>query len=215
MRTMIAIPCMDMVHTDFMRSVCGMQHLGEVQITFSQASLVYDGRNKLAATAIDGGFDRVLWLDSDMLFETDLEVMLHADLDEGREMVSALYFARKEPIVPVVYRDIASDLLPGGQQFQPRADAYLGYPADSVFPVAGCGFGAVMMTVDLLQRVQERFGLPFSPILGFGEDLSFCLRVTELGGTVWCDSRIRPGHVGTAVYNEESYRRKPVRNVNL
>ena len=214
MRTMIAIPCMDMVHTEFMRSVVGMQHLGEVQITFSQASLVYDGRNKLASIAIEGGFDRILWLDSDMNFEPDLELKLHADLDEGREMVSALYFSRRAPISPVVYRDIASDPLPGGM-FSPRADSFLDYPAESVFPVAGCGFGAVMMTTELLRRVQERFGLPFSPILGFGEDLSFCMRVTELGGTIWCDSRILPDHVGTAVYNESAYRQTPVRTVNL
>ena len=31
MRTMIAIPCMDMVHTDFLRSCLGMDVDGEVQ----------------------------------------------------------------------------------------------------------------------------------------------------------------------------------------
>ena len=208
MRTMIAIPCMDMVHTEFMRSVVGMQHLGEVQITFSQASLVYDGRNKLASIAIEGGFDRILWLDSDMNFEPDLELKLHADLDEGREMVSALYFSRRAPISPVVYRDIASDPLPGGM-FSPRADSFLDYPAESVFPVAGCGFGAVMMTTELLRRLQAAYGLPFTPLPGFGEDLSFCLRVQELGAEMWCDSSIKLGHAGMAIYTEAEYRPEP------
>ena len=35
MRTLIAIPCMDMVHTEFMRSCIGMGLSGEVQYTFS------------------------------------------------------------------------------------------------------------------------------------------------------------------------------------
>ena len=113
MRTMIAVPCMDMVHTDFMRSALSLQHRDETQFYFSQASLVYDGRNKLAEAAISGKFDRVLWLDSDMRFEPELAEQLHADLDEGREFVSALYFSRKPPITPVIYKEITSDVIDG------------------------------------------------------------------------------------------------------
>lgn len=36
---------MDMIHTDFARALLGLRHRDEVQITFSQNSLVYDGRN--------------------------------------------------------------------------------------------------------------------------------------------------------------------------
>ena len=213
MRTLIAIPCMDMVHTDFMRAVLALQHRDETQFTFSQASLVYDGRNRLADAAIAGGFDRVLWLDSDMVFDPDLEIRLHDDLDQGMEMVSALYFTRKPPLRPVVYSEIAKDVIDGADH--PRAESFLDYPRDTLFPVAGCGFGAVMMTTDLLQRVRSRYGLPFSPLIGFGEDFSFCLRVRELGRVIWCDSRIRCGHVGTAVYDEALYRQTPVRRVNF
>lgn len=213
MRTLIAIPCMDMVHTEFMRSAVGMQHEGETQFTFSQASLVYDGRNLLANVAIDGGFDRILWLDSDMLFEPELEKQLHADLDTGKDMVSALYFSRKPPLKPVVYKAVESDIIDGRQT--PRADSFLDYPEDSLFPIAGCGFGAVMMTGELLKAVRDSYGLPFSPILGFGEDLSFCRRVTELGREMWCDSRIKCGHVGSTVFNEALYRKTPVRTVSL
>ena len=87
-----------------------------------------------------------------------------------------------------------------------HADAFLDYPRDDIFQIEGCGFGCVMLTVDLLRRVQERFGLPFAPAGGFGEDLSFCLRARELGAEIWCDSTIKLGHVGTAVYDEDSYR---------
>ena len=214
MRTIICIPAMDMIHTDFARALLGLRHRDEVQITFSQNSLVYDGRNKLAEAAVSGGFDRALWLDSDVIFTPELEEQLHRDLDEGREIVSALYFSRRQPVKPVVYKEIASDPLPGGG-FSPRADSFFDYPADSVFSIAACGFGAVMMTTELLRRIRERFGLPFSPILGFGEDLSFCMRATEIGETIWCDSRIKLGHVGLAVYDEETYRQRPVKIVNL
>lgn len=65
MRTMIAVPCMDMVHTDFFRSCIGMTQLGDgIQWTTCQCSIIYEARNTLADIAIREDFDRVLWLDS-------------------------------------------------------------------------------------------------------------------------------------------------------
>lgn len=202
MKTLIAIPCMDMLHTDFARSLVGLQLDGAVQFTFAQASLIYDARNNLANIAIENGFDRVLWLDSDMQFEPDLFRRLSADLDEGRACVSALYFSRKPPrIKPVIYSGCQVDA-----QGVPFATSITEWPEAEVFPVAACGFGAVMTTTELLRKVRDKYGLPFSPVLGFGEDLSFCLRVTELGEQIFCDSRVRPGHVGLCVFDETIYR---------
>ena len=207
MRTLIAVPAMDTLSTDFCRSCVGLQLSGEVQWTFSQGSLVYDGRNILADTAVREGFDRVLWLDSDMVFDPYLFRRLSEHLDLGKEMVSGLYVSRKAPIHPVIYKSIRRDPLENG--FLPVAEAFIDYPRDSLFPVAGCGFGAVMMTTELLRRLQAAYGLPFTPLPGFGEDLSFCLRVQELGAEMWCDSSIKLGHAGMAIYTEAEYRPEP------
>ena len=104
MKTLIAIPCLDMVHTEFLRSLLGLELSGEVQYTFAQNTLIYDGRNQLAGVAMDGGFDAVLWLDSDMAVPGDLLKRMLAHFEEGREMVTGLYFTRKAPIAPVIYR---------------------------------------------------------------------------------------------------------------
>ena len=204
MRTLIAVPCMDMVHTDFLRALLGLEVSGEVQYTFAQSSLIYDARNKLAEVAMGEDFDRVLWLDSDMTFPPDLFRRLHTDLDGGKECVSGLYFGRRPPFSPIVYQQLSfthEDRWP-----TPHADSFKEYPEGAIFQVAGCGFGAVMMTVDLLRRIHERFGPVFSPVSGFGEDLSFCLRATELGAGLWCDSSLKLGHVGLMTYTEESFK---------
>ena len=109
MRTFIAIPCMDMVHTDFFRSCVGLEVSGEVQWTTAQNSLIYDARNKLVEMAIDGDFDRILWLDSDMIFDRYLFRRLSEHLDQGREMISGLYFSKKPPIHPVIYSRLRRD----------------------------------------------------------------------------------------------------------
>ncbi len=199
MKTLIAIPCMDMVNALFMKSLLTMQLEGTVEFSLAIGSLIYDARNQLGYKAVSGGFDRVLWLDSDMTFEPDMFKRLSARVDEGAEFVSGMYFTRKAPIQPVIYKTV------GMEGNTPKAISFTDYPRDSIFEVAGAGFGAVMMTADLIRRVADKFGLPFSPVVGFGEDLSFCLRVTELGIPMFCDSSIKLGHIGHIEIDEKTY----------
>lgn len=205
MKTLIAIPCMDMVHTVFMKSVVGLERVGECRFSLTCSSLVYDARNTLAKQAVTEGFDRVLWLDSDMDFNPDMLKLLSEDMDEGKELVSGLYFKRKAPVKPVIYKEVGYYHDPQNDSVTPIAIPYEDYPKDSIFPIAGCGFGGVLVSVDLIKRVGEKFGLPFSPILGFGEDLSFCKRVSELGVEMFCNSRVKMGHVGLGTITEETY----------
>lgn len=207
MKTIIAIPCMDMVHTEFMRSLLTMKRVGEqVGFTISSSSLVYDARNNLTKQAIDNGFERILWLDSDMSFEPDLMQRLMDDMDEtGAEMVGGLYFSRRAPLVPVVYEKVGYFHSDEKDEVTPCALAYYEYPRDQVFPCEGIGFGAVLVSTALIKKVQDQYGLPFSPILGFGEDLSFCVRARNLGAKILCDSRVKCGHVGQQVFTEEMY----------
>lgn len=206
MRTFVAIPCMDMVHTQFMRSVLGTRMTGEVNFHFSQSSLVYDSRNLLTQRALEWGADRILWLDSDMQFEADFFERLSARMDQGLEYVSGLYFTRKDEPEPCIYQTVTEQQNEDGS-ITPLAEPIREIP-DRIFEIAGSGFGGVMMSARLLERVCRTFGLPFSPLMGFGEDLSFCRRVQLLGVPMFCDPEIRMGHVGQYIFTEKDYRRK-------
>ena len=201
MRTMIAIPCGDTVQALFLSSCLGMQCEGEINFFVVSGSLIYDARNKIAERAISEKYDRVLWLDSDMVFQSDLFRRLSDHMDLGRQMVTGLYFKRKAPVQPVIYSYCGMDL----EKDTPRADSYEDYPRDAVFEIEACGMGGCMMTVDLLRKVQERFGCPFSPVLGFGEDFSFCQRVRVLGEQILCDSSIKLGHIAQQIITEGFY----------
>lgn len=210
MRTLIAVPCMDMVHTDFFRSCVGLDLDGDIQWTTCQGSLPYDARNKLADIAIEQGFDRVLWLDSDMLFDRHLFRRLSEHLDMGKDIVTGLCFTRKPPIVPVICKSLRMEPDPEHPdepaRSRPVMEFWTDYERDSLFEVEACGFAAVMMTTAALRDVRDRLGLPFYPVQGLGEDLAFCRRARHLGYRIWCDSSIKVGHVGTAVYNEDVFR---------
>lgn len=203
LKYLVAIPCFDTVYTDFMLSLLNMQRVGESYCQVVKSSLIYDARNKLADQAIKGGYDRVMWLDSDIIFQPDLMVKLAEHLDNGLKYVSGLYFKRQLPTSPVCFKTITQRK--EGKELITEALTYENYPKDQLFPVDATGFGAVMLTVDLLKRVTEKYGLPFSPQLGLGEDMSFCWRAKQVGATLFCDSRIKLRHIGAIAYSEATY----------
>ena len=79
--TCICIPCMDMVNTDFMMALSNLERPKHTCCATTKSSLIYDARNALAKQAINNDFDRVLWLDSDVIFEPDLLTRLSKHLD--------------------------------------------------------------------------------------------------------------------------------------
>lgn len=203
MKTLIAIPCMDMVHTPFMKSLLGLDRVGDTRFAISCSSLIYDARNTLAKQAVTENYDRVLWLDSDMDFNPDLLKMLSKDMDEGRDLVSGIYFKRRAPVKPVIYKEVG--YFHHEDEVTPIAVSYEDYPRDSIFPIEGCGFGGCLVSADLIKKVADKYGLPFSPIMGFGEDLSFCMRAKTIGAEMFCDSSVKLGHVGLGTITEDTF----------
>ena len=216
MKTLIAVPCMDMMHHGFVSSLLRLVKGPDVDAVLKPNSLIYDSRNMISLTAIERGFDRVMWIDSDMAFTSDAMQILIADMegkdwktgeyiDREKDFVTGIYFKRKTPITPVLYKHIEEpDIGPDGKPIRHIED-YLDYPKDSIFPVKGCGFGFCMTSTKLLKEVWEKFGPAFSPYPWAGEDISFCYRVNQLGHTIWCDSRVSCGHIGTYIFTERDY----------
>ena len=200
MRTMIAVPCMDMVHTLFMASLISMQKPEGTEVAIASCSLVYQARHTLAMKALNEDFDRVLWLDSDMNFKPDLMERLSADLDRGMEFVSGVYFSRKNPVIPIVY-DVCRQKQNDQGKTVPWLESVKEIP-DGLFEIEGCGFGAVMMTTDLIRSAGD---LPFYPTDGFGEDLTFCRKARAAGNKLYCDGRIEAEHIGTSIINRQTW----------
>ena len=211
MKTLIAIPCMDTMPTGFVQSLLHLEKGEGTSVLFKANTLVYDSRNLISMTAIEEGYDRVMWFDSDMMFTPATMRMLHKDLDgtdlmRPKEMVTGLYFRRRGPHTPVIFYKIAEPAFDESGKLVGQVEKYTEYPENTLFAVAGCGLGCCMTSVKLLKEVWDKFGPPFSPYPWAGEDISFCHRVNQLGYRIWCDSRITCGHIGQTVYTEEFYK---------
>lgn len=195
-KILIAVPCMDLVQASFAQSLASLNKVGRCAVAFNACSLIYDSRNKLAAKAMKDEFDYVLWLDSDMVFSPDILEKLIAD---DKDMVSGLYFRRTSPYTPVIFKD--SKLEDGRLVWTDYTD----YPKDELFKVAGAGFGCVLMKTDMIFDMIGKYGDWFTPLYSSGEDLSFCYRARELGYEIWCDSRIKCGHMSHQMITEDFY----------
>jgi GT2 family glycosyltransferase len=201
MKTMIAIPCMDTVQTEFVRSLVSMRYVGEVQFIFTECSLIYHARTSLCKMALEAGADYVLWLDSDVVFQPDLMERLMEDI-QGRDMVTAVYHGRRPPFRPVIWKTITTGLLPENMVVEQYDD----YPTDGLFEIAACGFGAVLMKTGVIRDVAQTFHQTFSPLPGLGEDLSFCVRAKNCGFRIWCDPSLQIGHKGSMIINQDTFR---------
>ena len=204
MKTLIGLPSMDMVNARFMQDLLRLRIPGDKHYGFATSSLIYDARNAIAKMAIDNQVDRVLWLDSDMTFDPDLFERLNARIDDQHQMVCGLFFSRKAPVVPCIYKELKKVYTDDGGMI-PTTVSYMDYPKDSFFQIAGCGLAAVMMTGRLIGEIAEAYGPPFFPKDGFGEDLTFCNLATSLGNKIYCDSSVKIGHISSIIINEDLY----------
>lgn len=206
-KTLIAVPCLDMIHIDFARCLIDLEKPQGTVYTVIKNTLIYSARNTIAANAIKSNFDRVLFFDSDVTFPEDTLQRLSDDMDKGFDMVSGLYFLRKPDTKPVVFDEVVWNVLDDGR-VETGASYYYDYPQDQLFECGGFGFGCVLVSVDLLKKVGDKYGQPFTPLMGIGEDLAFCWRANQLGAKIACDSRIKCGHIGTVAFDETWYERE-------
>lgn len=194
MKVFIAVPCMDTLSARFAQCLSNLllyPRNYDIEIGYHIGSLVYDSRNKLAERAINSKADYIFWLDSDMSFMPDtLDMMLKTLIDNQMAMLAGMYFRRRPPFTPTLFKEVKISKV--GVECVNFDDI-----PEGIVEIGGCGFGCVLMRQDVLWNVmlkQNTYGLMFTPMLGVGEDLSFCWRARQCGYKIYCDASIALGH---------------------
>lgn len=202
MKTFIAIPCMESTPSLFTQSLAMLQRVDDVVVGMEMGSLVYQARNSLARAAIQAEADQILWLDSDMVFTPDFLIRMNEVAHQnGIDFLSAMYFRRKPPFTPVVFERLDYNEENG----HAITTQLLSIPEER-FKCGGCGFGGVLMSLDVVMSVAAMFdGRMFDPLPGMGEDLSFCWRARQAGYDIWCDPAMQMGHVGSMVVTKDYF----------
>lgn len=160
-------------------------------------------RAALPLTAEDGTpFTHFLWLDNDHVFNRDLICQLARHFARPEvDMISALYFNRNKPYLPVAYVQDTNE------------NPYTHYPLVDVpnclCEVDAVGFGAIITKREVFEQMED----PWFHMTGksgehVGEDMSFCVHARQSGFRIFLDGQYKLGHFGTPEIVTESVYKK-------
>lgn len=202
-KILIGIPAMDSCSSYFAQSLAMLNRVEDCAISFIIGSLVYDARNKICEAAISGEFDYIFWLDSDMMFPANtLEHMFAVCEEENIDILTGLAFRRRPPYTPCIFKTLERD-----ENGNIHFEGYDDYPDNQLFEVAGCGAACMLMKTDVLFDIAGADGKCwFNPEVGAGEDTAFCMRARKQGARIFCDSRVKLGHVGVVPITEDTFK---------
>ena len=198
MKVLIGMPTLGEIPVKTVASLLALDKPAGSEIGFVSNSLVYDARNELCQRAINGGFDYLFFLDSDMIFPADTLTKLMA---LNTDIATAVCYARQGKHEPCIYEKLVKRNL-----FHESAAECFTDVSKGVFDVAGCGMAVCLIKADVLKRLVKKYkGTPFEPFGNMGEDLAFCYRARKLGYKIKADGAIPIGHIGESVITQIDY----------
>ena len=158
----------------------------------AEGSLVYTSRDTIAQFAVEHDFDYVLYIDSDMIFDSpDLERLLKHQVG----ICSGLYVKRAGTPDNVAYKKIIT------RRYFPfrKPDLIVDERKTGFSDIAACGFGFMLVKVSVLKTMFKYYKSLFEPFKGVGEDVAFSIRARRIGYKTFIDRDVKLGHIGEAV----------------
>jgi len=160
-------------------------------------------REEIAQTAINENYDYLFFVDSDMIFKSDVLERLY---DRNKGIIGAIYSIRggKEH-GPCIYN------------YSKKQDTYVIFKHwplnDGVIKVDGIGTGLLLIKISELKKIPApRFAYLEceTPDSGgnrrrLGEDLSFCHRCMDNNIKIYADTTIWTGHLGEHVFTYRDF----------
>ena len=202
-KILISIPCRDTISVRFVEHLMNLVKPCECYYRFGTSGLVFDARDEACVGALVGNYTHVLFIDSDMYFEP--EALVKA-LKRNTDVLTGLYFKRKDNHEPVLYKAIDQRRFKDNGNIKYHGFAEIETELDrDYFEVEGCGFGFVLVKTDVLRKMHEKYISWFEPIPGMGEDLSFCQRLKDFDIKIMCDTTIELGHYGEYIYTARDW----------
>ena len=196
MKVLLGMPCMRSIPFKTVVSLLRTAKKGAVEPFMVEGSLVYDSRDAIAKFGLENGFDYVLYVDSDMVFDSnDLNRLLAHNVD----ICTGLYVTRNGENNNVLYSNVITQ-----RRFPSRDSKLITDMATSGFgQVSACGFGFCLVKIEVIKTLFKHYKSPFEPKWGVGEDVAFCLRAQKHGYKIFADRDVKLGHVGDIEYRAD------------
>jgi glycosyltransferase involved in cell wall biosynthesis len=180
----ILVPTRDMVHAHFAYSLAQLvKTTSEVGIDtylyFDSSTILLNQREKLIDEAIKMEADYVLWLDSDMMFPSNVVLKL---LAHNKDIVACNYMKRSLPMKTVAYTDLND-----WDSWVPME------PQEELVKVKGIGMGCILMKTEVFRKLEKpyfEFRFKEDTKDWFGEDFILQDKIQKVGYEIFVDTML-------------------------
>lgn len=192
MKISICVPCRDQVHTLFTQSLVNLTNrLTRKQIDFElhlfAGSVICESRTRLVNEALSVNSDKILFLDSDIQFPSNVVDKLNS---HNKDIVGATYSTRYPPYQTVAFTN--------PDNIKDRLDVSSG-----LHKIWAIGMGCMLIDKNVFNTLPKPwFNHEYNKIddTFSGEDIYFCNQAMHHGVDVWIDADIKLAHIGTKAY---------------
>ena len=200
MRILIAVPTFENISPETFKSIYNLKNSpGDIfDFEFVKGYDCARARNQIANKAIDGKYDYILMVDSDIILPENTLLYL---LEHDDDIILGSYVTKSDSSKLELYKH-----------------GVVGYPKDARFDkneyynkvdcenkyrylINGGGFGCVLIKTSVFSRMKK----PYFYYVDYGdetllsEDLYFCTNARNLGFLIYTDLRVQCAHIGKVV----------------
>lgn len=188
MKVLIAVPTYESISPETFKSIYDLRSQHELAFEFIKGYDCAKARNEIAKRAVEIGADYVLMVDSDIILPQDAVDLLIEDNDS---VVVGVYPRKntncgetelfKLGTYDYVNRYTYSEVEKQQERFQ----------------IKGSGLGCAMIKTELFSKLSY----PYFKFVTYddgdvlSEDLFFCSNATQVGISIFADSRVKCGHL--------------------
>jgi len=182
----------------------------DVKVAYAKASGVRtdQNRNSMLKRFLDedyGDNDAIMHLDADMIYPNDMLIKYY---EHNKDAMGCVYFKRRSPFEPILYRIVNDSNHRPFQAMDPRE-----LPKTGLLEVDAVGTGGFWTKKSAIKKLGEdcwfyygkNFHLPFDGTYKQGHDIWYCKRLRDVGVEIFVDMEIRPDHIGKQIINESTW----------
>ena len=194
-RILIAVPTAKYIESDTFKSIANLTVPKGYSVDFEYflGSNIEQQRNDISEFALKHGYDYLFSVDSDIVLPQDALAKM---LSHDKDMVTGMYIQR----IPGTHTLEVYRVTPGNGRGQ---IPYELLKDRGLVEVAGCGFGCVLTKRRVLEGVPQPHFVYHEALnhnATLSEDVYFCMKATNTGYSIWCDTDIKCDHVGSSSF---------------
>lgn len=212
-KILIGMPTSSHVHYEFTSSLFHLafkaykhyNHKLAIETMFVEGVRTDRNRNQIVERFMQGGFDYLLFLDTDMVYPPDTLIKY---IESGKDLIGGVYFKRSTPHFPVVYRKQEAG------KFVPIDPLSYGY--NQLVEVDGLGTGGMLISRNVFEAIEaqgKEYWFKYSDnyhLHNTGErqathDLVFCEIAQSAGIQPYLHTGVRMGHISSHVVTHTNW----------